>query len=301
MLRVAFSLAPRAILFALSVLSVMHSPLAAARATLTISGSPPTTDSVGKAYSFTPTIAPATGSARFFISNKPAWAAFDSLTGRLSGTPTAAGTFSNIRIAVAWHRQYASLPLFTITVMNATPTNASPTISGSPATSVNAGDSYSFTPAANDPNNDTLTFSVQNRPSWASFNTSTGALSGTPTSADVGTYANVIISVSDGQASASLSPFSVAVNQTSNGSAQVSWTPPTANSDGSALTNLSGYRIYYGTVQTNLDKSVEISNPGLASYVVTNLSAGTWYFDVIAYTSSGAVSVPSNVESKTIQ
>ena len=57
---------------------------------------------------------------------------------------------------------------------------------------------------ANDADNDTLGFTIQNRPSWASFDTATGRLSGTPTSANVGAFNNIVISVSDGRASASL-------------------------------------------------------------------------------------------------
>src|SRR6202023_1907333 len=53
-----------------------------------------------------------------------------------------------------------------------------------------------------------------------------------------GTYSNIVISVSDGTASASLTAFSIAVNQISNGSATVNWTPPTSNSDGSTLLSL---------------------------------------------------------------
>jgi hypothetical protein len=302
MSRVVFAFAPRAILAALAVLCVAHSPQLLA-ASVSISGSPPITATVGSAYSFTPTVTPASSQARFSVLNKPVWATFSRYTGRLRGTPSAAGTFSNIRIRVTEGGTSASLPLFSIKVAAAGggTTNSKPTISGSPATSVNAGGTYTFTPAASDTNNNTLTFRVQNPPSWAAFSTSTGTLSGQPTSANVGTYTNIVVSVSDGIASASLAPFSIAVNQVSNGSAQINWSPPTQNTDGSTLTNLSGYRINYGTSQTNLSNSIQVPNPGVASYVVTNLSAGTWYFDVVAYNSSGTQSVASNLTSKTIQ
>ena len=68
-------------------------------------------------------------------------------------------------------------------------TNA-PTISGSPTTSTTAGTSYSFTPTGSDLDGDTLTYNITNKPSWASFNTSTGALTGT---AVAGTYSNIQI------------------------------------------------------------------------------------------------------------
>src|SRR6478752_8125687 len=78
-----------------------------------------------------------------------------------------------------------------------TTTDHPPTISGSPVTSGQAGTGYSFTPQANDADGDKLTFSITNKPSWANFDAATGALSGTPTA---GTFGNVTISVSDGQA-----------------------------------------------------------------------------------------------------
>src|SRR5262245_52473828 len=75
-------------------------------------------------------------------------------------------------------------------------TNAPPTISGQPNGSVLPGQAYSFQPAASDPNGDTLTFSVANLPSWATFSSSTGRISGTPTAADVATYSGITITVS---------------------------------------------------------------------------------------------------------
>jgi hypothetical protein len=129
----------------------------------------------------------------------------------------------------------------------------------------------------------------------------TGRLTGTPTPADVGTYANIIIRVSDGTASAALVPFSIAVTQISTGSATISWLPPTQNTDGTTLTDLAGFRIYYGTSTTAMTQTADITNPGLTSYVVQNLAAATWYFTVRAYAADGAESAPSNIASKTIQ
>jgi hypothetical protein len=85
-----------------------------------------------------------------------------------------------------------------------------------------------------------------------------------------------------------------------NGSATVSWVPPTTNSDGSALTNLAGYQIDYGTSSGALTKTVKVTNPGTSRYTVTNLPSGTWYFAVQAYTNSGVQSALSNVSSKVI-
>jgi hypothetical protein len=73
------------------------------------------------------------------------------------------------------------------------------------------------------------------------------------------------------------------------------WTPPTQNSDGSVLTNLAGYTLHYGTKPSSLTQTVKVANPGLTSYVVDNLSAGTWYFAVSSYNAAGTESPVSGV------
>jgi hypothetical protein len=69
----------------------------------------------------------------------------------------------------------------------------------------------------------------------------------TPTAADVATYSNIRVTVSDGKGgSASTAMFAITVTDLGSGSVTLSWTPPTQNEDGSALTNLSGYEVRYG-------------------------------------------------------
>lgn len=181
-----------------------------------------------------------------------------------------------------------------------TGTNHAPTISGSPATSLAVGASYSFRPTAADADGDSLSFSISNKPSWATFNTLTGALTGTPTSAD--SYSNITISVSDGQASAALPAFTIAVSASgSTGTATLSWTVPTQNTDGSALTDLAGYTVYYGTSSSNLSSSVSVSSATTTSYTVSGLTVGTtYYFAMASVNTSGISSDLSAVASKTI-
>jgi hypothetical protein len=265
----------------------------------TISGTPATSVQAGTAYSFQPTASDPDGDTlTFSIQNRPSWATFSTSTGRLSGTPSAAGTFSNIVISVSDGRGgTASLAAFTITVTQAA--NRAPTISGNPATSVQAGTAYSFQPTASDPDGDTLTFSIQNRPSWATFSTSTGRLSGTPSAA--GTFSNIVISVSDGRGgTASLPGFAITVSAPVTGSATLTWTAPTQNTDGSPLTNLAGYKILYGTSPGSLTNVITINNPGLTTYVIDNLPAGTWYFGMRAVNSQSVESATTNIVSKTI-
>jgi len=182
--------------------------------------------------------------------------------------------------------------------------NQAPTISGNPPATDTAGTAYSFQPTASDPNGNALTFSIQNKPSWASFSTSSGNLSGTPAAADAGTASNIVISVSDGTSQASLPGFSITVNAapaaSATGAATISWTPPAQNSDGSALTDLAGFHIYYGTSSDNLTQVIDVKGTGLTAYTITALSPATWYFAVAAYNSAGAESGLSNVGNKTI-
>jgi hypothetical protein len=178
--------------------------------------------------------------------------------------------------------------------------NVPPTIQGQHPASIVAGQSFSFQPSASDPDGDPLTFSATNVPAWATFNTTTGRLSGTPSAADISTYSGITISVSDGRASAALGPFSIAVVAVGSGTATVSWLPPTSNVDGSVLTNLAGYEIIYGRSANELSHNVRLGNASLTTYVVENLSSGTWYFAVVAVAATGATSQLSNVASKTI-
>jgi Putative Ig domain len=178
--------------------------------------------------------------------------------------------------------------------------NTAPTISGSPVTAAVTGRAWTFTPTATDPNGDRITFEIQNRPAWATFDTTTGRLSGTPSAANVGSFANVVISATDGTGRSSLPPFSINVSAVASGTATVAWTAPTTRSDGTALTNLAGYRIYYGVGPNSFDNVIEVNTVGVTNFVVENLSAGTWYFAVSARDSTGAESGLSSAATKTI-
>lgn len=183
---------------------------------------------------------------------------------------------------------------------SATTPAGAPTISGQPVTALNENTAYVFLPTASDSNGAVLTFAIQNSPSWATFNTSTGELAGTPNSSHVGTYNGIVISVSNDVATSVLPTFSISVTQFSTGSATLSWLPPTANTNGTPLTNLAGYTIYYGTSSSSLNHSVQVTNPGISIYVIDNLSPATWYFSLVSYNSAHVESPLSQVVSTTI-
>ncbi|QTA93644.1 putative Ig domain-containing protein [Desulfonema magnum] len=195
--------------FNLTVVNVNDAP--------TIGGTPSDSVQQGKPYSFTPNTddpdlihgdAPPT----FSIENKPEWANFNAQTGELYGTPVRddIGTTTEITITATDSKGLsASLDPFDITVERL---NLEPTIVGNPLTSVNQDGDYSFTPIASDPDDDPLTFSISNQPTWTTFNPETGELKGTPGNDDVGITTDIVITVTDSEGfSDSLDPFNLTV------------------------------------------------------------------------------------------
>ncbi len=168
------------------------------------------TISEGNVLEFVVTASDANGDAlSYSASDLPPGATFDAAQRRFSWTPgyTQAGNFT-ASVTVS-DSVFDDSETFTITVTNS---NRPPVISGSPAGSVMATTSYSFTPVASDPDGENLNFSISNKPGWASFDSSTGQLSGVPGDGDVGSFSNITISASDESASqSSLPPFAIDV------------------------------------------------------------------------------------------
>ncbi len=177
--------------------------------------------------------------------------------------------------------------------------NRAPRIAGVPGRAVLHGTPYVFTPTGEDTDGDALQYSIVNAPEWATVDTATGRLSGTPGAEHVGSTSHIVISVSDGELTTSLAEFALTVQAVATGTAMVSWVPPTTNTDGSPATNLAGYKIYWGNSAGEFPHSVTLDNPGLTAYVVTNLVPGTWFFAATALNSLGIESAPSQ-GSKTI-
>jgi hypothetical protein len=183
----------------------------------------------------------------------------------------------------------------------ASSSNKAPVISGLPAKAITQGTVYRFRPLASDADRDSLVFSVKNPPKWATFSAVTGVLTGTPSSADVGTYENVVIEVSDGAHRVALAPFRIEVVATAAGSITISWLPPTERTDGSDLTNLAGYRIHWGPDPDEFSNSVTVKSPGVSRYVIEQLTPGTYYLGMTAFDAHGVESALSNLASKTIR
>ena len=134
--------------------------------------------------------------------------------------------------------------------------------------------------------------------SAASVASNTTSASNTDATASA-TAAATPVSTGSGSSVGSVTKVTAPI-QTVNGVATLDWMPPTENDDGSALTNLAGYTVYYGTSRDDLSQSVKVSNPGLASYTVTGLTSGTWYFAVTSYSADGVESTRTTTVSTTI-
>jgi hypothetical protein len=80
----------------------------------------------------------------------------------------------------------------------------------------------------------------------------------------------------------------------------VSWSRPLLNTDGTVLTDLSGYRIHYGTSAADLSQSVMVSGAEATSGVVSGLAPGSYYFAVTTVNSAGTASDLSNSASRTV-
>ncbi|UTV31039.1 PKD domain-containing protein [Photobacterium atrarenae] len=91
-------------------------------------------------------------------------------------------------------------------------TNNNPEISGSPLTTVYAGEPYVFKPSVIDTDGDPISFDVENAPDWSTFDTQTGELNGIPTDSNIGSYPDIIITADDGNGGrASLTAFTIDV------------------------------------------------------------------------------------------
>lgn len=267
-----------------------------------IAGTPPPSVSEGETYSFAPAATDPDGDPLVFsIQNKPAWATFASSTGRLSGTPgsTSVGSYPNIIVSVSDGAASTALPSFAIEVLEAP--NHAPVLSGTPSTTAIAAEPYAFTPTASDTDGDRLTFSISGKPVWASFDSATGKLAGTPSSTQVGTtYSGIVISASDGQATTSLPSFSIRVDLPAQRSVTLSWQAPTKNEDGTTLTDLAGFEVHYGQVAGQYTETVSLPSASLTSVTIEDLAPATWYFAVKAVNSSGVLSSFSNEAWKTV-
>jgi hypothetical protein len=190
----------------------------------------------------------------------------------------------------------AATPATASTAPSAAPVQSATPVAlgGSPGTAATVGQDYFFQPRLTQ-GSGTIVFSISGRPKWATFDSDTGVLTGTPGSADEGHSANISIAASNGSSSAALTPFSISVTAPPNAtaSATLMWAAPTENTDGTPVTALAGFHILYGTSSAELTQVINVADASTTSYVVHGLTSGTYYFAVTAYNSEGGTSANS--------
>jgi len=103
-----------------------------------------------------------------------------------------------------------------------------------------------------------------------------------------------------GSAGSTSSGGGSAPQQPASGSAVLSWSAPTTNTNGTALTNLAGYTILYGTNPGALNQAIALNSASTNSYTINGLAAGTWYFSIVANSNDGTESSPTSPVSMTI-
>ena len=96
------------------------------------------------------------------------------------------------------------------------------------------------------------------------------------------------------------SPEAQAMELPAVGIATLSWTPPTETLDGSPFRGIASYRIDYGLDPAVLERTIEITNPGMTRYVVERLLPGVWYFRVMAFDTEGNQSLATPIGVKVI-
>lgn len=182
------------------------------------------------------------------------------------------------------------------------PTAGTLAISGAAQDAAIAGERFKYLPDVGDVGDvgdATLAFTAEGVPSWAAFDADSGALTGTPSTSDVGSSANVKITAKSGASTASLD-VQLQVVAAADRAATVELQAPNVRIDGTSLDNLAGYRIYYGKSAARLDRYVEIPDARLTSAQVSELTPGTWYFVATAYDANGIESPFTDVASRTI-
>ena len=228
--------------FAISVLNVNDAPV------VTSTALTQATQGALYSYSFTASDVDVGDTLARSAMTKPGWLDFNVATGMLSGTPANSDVGSHgVTLRVTDAAGLFSEQSFNITVANI---NDAPTITGTPLTQVDMKTEYLFVPQAEDMDSDSLTFSISNKPAWATFDSATGQLSGTPQRADVGSTDNIIISVSDGELSASLPAFSLQVLSTNEA--------PTANDDSVSLPFSSDFGYMLNVLANDTDPDEDV-------------------------------------------
>jgi hypothetical protein len=203
---------------------------------------------------------------------------------------------SNLSIAVLLLTGLAAIP-------SVSPAQSSaPVLTGVPAPTVLVDHLYAFSPTVSNPGFSALTYLAVNKPQWLELETYQGIpyLYGNPGASDVGQYDDISLVGYNDNGSAAVGPFSIEVVPADRPWARLTWEPPRLNTDGSALTDLAGYRIYHFLPDSFSFAVTELMDPDATEYLVGNLASGTNYFCMTAIDSAGQESTYSAIVSTTV-
>jgi hypothetical protein len=176
-------------------------------------------------------------------------------------------------------------------------------ISGTPPEAVTAGALYLFTPTVESNGESPPAFAIDGLPHWAGFDEITGELYGTPDVVHIGLYEAITIWATDGVVETSLPSFSIEVIApgAALGAVTLSWTPPMQNEDGSYLTDLAGYWIYWGNNPGTYTNWMRIDDAGLTMLVIEDLVPGSWEFAMTSFNAAGVESSLSNTITRFVE
>jgi len=219
-------------------------------------------------YTFTASDIDVVDTLTYSAPTLPGWLNFDASRQLLSGTP---GDDEQGAYSVTLRVNDGTVAVDQSFTVSVTGFNDPPTISGTPDTIISEGSPYSFTPGASDPDmGSTLSFSIINPPGWASFDTSTGELSGTPLAVDVGSTSGIVIGVSDGIVTVNLPAFDLSV---------IDDNPPVVTAPADITVNASGLftQVDFGvaTAVDTLDGNL-LATPDLDIYRSPGHHVVTW-------------------------
>ncbi len=177
-----------------------------------------------------------------------------------------------------------------VTQAGSVPANSAPTITGLAVTAAEVGRPYAFQPTASDADGDTLTFSIQQKPTWASFDTTSGTLSWNTGGGGRWHLFKRIDQRKRRHTQRHLAGLR------HHGCALVikerdpELDGPVHEHDGTALSDLAGYTVFYGMASRAYSASIKLSGAAASSVVIEGLAAGTWYFSIKSTNVSGVES-----------
>ncbi|WP_020477107.1 putative Ig domain-containing protein, partial [Catenovulum agarivorans] len=214
-------------------------------------------------YTLTATDVDSGDTLSFSASLLPSWLTFDTNSGVLSGTPTNDNVGDHLVVLDVFDGTDIQQQSFTITVSN---TNDAPVITSTAVTTANEDQAYSYTFTATDvDSSDSLTLSAPTLPTWLSFDTSTGVLSGTASNDEVGAH-SVVLAVTDGTETLQQS-FTITVANTNDAPVITSTAVTTATED-------QVYSYTFSATDVDSSDTLTLSAPTLPTWLNFDASSG---------------------------